>query len=144
MIAFENYLIEKGYIKFRFDANDMKYKKADTHIISTMVNLGYCYIHKTDTNLLEKIEQGKSVLDDDFTWEDREKEIVVGLHEANKPVTLITPRPNILIEKIVDDKTITITQYEDDAMNIALQKFSFDEIFEAMYDKEKTLYYKIN
>ena len=119
MIAFENYLIEKGYIKFRFDANDMKYKKADTHIISTMVNIGYIYIK------------------DDI-------KIVVGLHEANKPVTLITPRPNILIEKIVDDKTITITQYEDDAMNIALQKFSFDEIFEAMYDKEKTLYYKIN
>ena len=119
MIAFENYLIEKGFEKFGWDAKKGEYYKPKTHIISTMVNIGYIYIK------------------DDI-------KIAVGLHEANKPVTLITPRPNILIEKIVDDKTITITQYEDDAMNIALQKFSFDEIFEAMYDKEKTLYYKIN
>jgi len=144
MIAFENYLIDKGYIKFQFDANEMKYKKAKKHIISTMVNLGYSYIHNTDVNLLNKIEQGKSVLDKDFTWEDRKNEIVVGLHETKKPVTLINPRPRILIEKIVDDEVIRMSEYEDDSMNIILQKFSFDEIFEAMYDKEKILYYKIN
>jgi hypothetical protein len=84
-----------------------------------MVNMGYIYIK------------------DDL-------KIAVGLHEAYKPVTLIHPRPRILIEKIVDDEVIRMSEYEDDSMNIILQKFSFDEIFEAMYDKEKLLYYKIN
>jgi hypothetical protein len=119
MIAFENYLIEKGFDKFGWDAKKGEYYKPKAHIISTMVNLGYIYI-KGDLK------------------------IAVGLHEAHKPVTLINPRPRILIEKTVEDKVIKMYEYEDDAMNIILQKFSFDEIFEAMYNKEKLLYHKIN
>jgi hypothetical protein len=119
MIAFENYLIDKGFEKYAWNTNKAEYYKPKTHIISTMVNICHIYI-KGDLK------------------------IVVGLHEVGKPVTLVNPRPRILIEKIVEDKIIKMSEYEDDSMNIILQKFSFDEIFEAMYDKEKILYYKIN
>ena len=119
MIAFENYLIEKGFEKFAWDSKKGEYYKPKTHIISTMVNIAHFYIK------------------DDI-------KIAVGLHERNKPVTLIYPRPNIIIDKIENDSTIRIVEFQDDAMNIALQKFSFDEIFEAMFNKEITLYTKIN
>jgi hypothetical protein len=118
MIAFENYLIDKGFEKYAWNTNKAEYYKPKTHIISTMVNICHIYI-KGDLK------------------------IVVGLHEVGKPVTLVNPRPRIIIEKIVDNKKTTITEYEDDAMNIVLQKFSFDEIFEAMYNKDKVLCYSI-
>lgn len=132
MTKFESFLINKGYIMFAFDAKEMKYYKPKAYIISTMVNLGHIYIHNSDTNLLNKIEQGKSVMEDDFTWEDRKNEIVFGLHEAGKPTTLISPRPKIRVKR--EDKILT--EKQDDAMNIVLSKIPYEEILEKMYNGE--------
>lgn len=132
MTKFESFLINKGYIMFAFDAKEMKYYKPKAHIISTMVNLGHIYIHNSDTNLLNKIEQGKSVMEDDFTWEDRKNEIVFGLHEAGKPTTLISPRPKIRVKR----KDKILTEEQDDAMNIVLSKIPYEEILEKMYNGE--------
>lgn len=138
MTKFEGFLIDKGYIMFAFNAKEMKYYKPKEHIISTMVNLGHSYIHNSDTNLLNKIEQGKSVMEEDFTWEDRKKEIVFGLREKDKPPTLISPRPKIRVKRLrtINDKQIEVieTQDFDDSMNIVLSKIDFEDIFKAMYD----------
>jgi hypothetical protein len=136
MTKFEEFLLSSGYLKFGFDLKSMKYFKPKDHIISTMVNLEYSYIHKSDTNLLEKIELGKSVMDNDFTWEDRKNIIVVGLHEKDKPVTLISPRPRIRIKR-KDNRNLEVIEDEklDDSMNVVISKIEFDRILEAMYDK---------
>lgn len=136
MTKFEEFLLSRGYLKFGFDSESMKYFKPKDHIISTMVNLGYSYIHNSETELLNKIEQGKSVMDSDFTWEDRKNIIAIGLHEKDKPVTLISPRPRIRIKR-KDDKHLEVIEDEklDDSMNVVLSKIEFDRILEAMYDK---------
>lgn len=134
MTKFEEFLIDKGYIMFSFNAKEMKYYKPKAHIISTMVNLGHIYIHNSDTNLLNKIEQGKSVMEADFTWEDRKKEIVFGLREKDKPPTLISPRPKIRVKRFRKKIEVIENQDYDDSMNIVLSKIDFEDIFEAMYD----------
>lgn len=124
---------------YAFNAKEMKYYKPKEHIISTMVNLGHIYIHNSDANLLNKIEQGKSVMEDDFTWEDRKKEIVFGLREKDKPPTLISPRPRIKVKRFItiNEKQVEVLEDEkfDDSMNIVLSKIDFEKIFKAMYDK---------
>ena len=136
MIKFETFLIEKGYLKFAFNGKEMKYYKPKEHIVSTMLNLGHCYIHNSDTNLLNKIEQGKSVMEKDFTWEDRKGEIFIGLHEKDKPVTLISPRPRIEIKRLIDNKVVVFNEWYDDEMNVVLSKIDFEDILKAMYNKE--------
>jgi hypothetical protein len=139
MTKFEGFLIDKGYTMYAFNAKEMKYYKPKEHIISTMVNLGHIYIHNSDANLLNKIEQGKSVMEDDFTWEDRKKEIVFGLREKDKPPTLISPRPRIKVKRFItiNEKQVEVLEDEkfDDSMNIVLSKIDFEKIFKAMYDK---------
>jgi hypothetical protein len=138
MTKFEGFLIDNGYIMFAFNAKEMKYYKPKVHIISTMVNLGHSYIHNSDTNLLNKIEQGKSVMENDFTLEDRKKEIVFGLREKDKPSTLISPRPKIRVKKFItiNGKQIEVIEDEafDNSMNIVLSKINFEDILKAMYD----------
>jgi hypothetical protein len=139
MTKFEQFLIDKGYLKFAFNAKKMKYYKPNSHIISSMVNLWHVYIHNSDIDLLNKIEQGESVMKDDFTLEIRKKEIVFGLNEKDKPVTLISPRPNIKVKRFknINEQKIEVIEYEycDDSMNIVLSKISCEQIFKAMYDK---------
>jgi hypothetical protein len=131
MTKFEGFLIDKGYSTYILDCKEMKYQKSNQHIISTMVNLDHRYIHNTDRNFLDKINKGKSVMDEDFTWEDRKGEICFGLHEKGKPCTLISPRPRIRVMK----NDIILTEQNDDAMNIVLKEIEYEEIFKAMYDK---------
>jgi len=134
MTKFELFLIDKGYLMFAFDAKKGVYYKPKTHIISTMVNLGHIYIHNSDTNLLNKIENNEEI-----THEDRVNQIVFGLNQADRPPTLIYPRPNIKVKrkKIIDNEEYFFIENEslDDSMNIVLSKIDFEEIFKAMYDK---------
>ena len=95
MTQFEQMLLDKGYIKHILNCKTMKFEVAKGHTISTMANLNYRYINETDTNLLSKIADGKSVIDKYFTCEDRNGEICFGLREIGKPHTLINPRPRI-------------------------------------------------
>lgn len=138
MTNFENMLIDKGYIKHILNCKTVKYEIANKHVISTMVNLDHRYIHKTDEVLLKKIEQGKSVMDDDFTWEDRKGVICFGLHEANKPPTLVNPRPKISVKRERDfngEKIVVIEDERfDDSMNLALSKEEPEQIFKALFD----------
>lgn len=62
-------------------------------------------------------------------------EIIWGLHEANKPPTLISPRPNILVETKKDSKIIKINQLRDDAMNICLKEETAEDIYKALFDR---------
>ena len=138
MTAFENMLIDKGYKKYVLNCKTMKYEPVDNHIISTMVNLDHRYIHQTDEVLLKKIEQGKSVMDGNFTWYDRKGVICFGLNEANKPPTLINPRPKISVKRERDfngKKQIVIENESfDDSMNLALINETPEQIFKALFD----------
>lgn len=62
-------------------------------------------------------------------------EIIWGLHEMNKPPTLISPRPNITVETKKDGKIIKINQLRDDAMNICLKEEKAEDIYKALFDK---------
>ncbi len=133
--AFETFLISKGYIKHILNCKTMKFELAKGHTISTMVNLDHRYIHESDKNLLDKIASGKSVMDKEFTWDDRRGEICFGLNEAYKPPTLCSPRPRILVKRQKDDKIYYENEQWDDSMNIVLNEVKFEEIFKAMFDK---------
>ena len=113
----------------------MKYEKATGHNLSTMTNLNFRYFHHTDKNILQKIANKKSVMDDDFTREDKKGEICFGLFEKGKPATLISPRPKILAKKEENGKTILKNEISDDVMNIVLQKIDHELILKAMFDK---------
>lgn len=138
MTEFENLLIDKGYIKHILNCKTMKYEIANNHAISTMVNTDHRYIHKNDEVILKKIEQGKSVMDDDFTFKDRKGVICFGLHEANKPPTLINPRPKISVKRERDfngEKQIVIENENfDDSMNMVLSKEDPEQIFKALFN----------
>jgi len=135
MTQFEQMLLDKGYIKHILNCKTMKFEIAKGHTISTMVNLDHRYFHNTDTNILQKITSGKSVMDEDFTWEDRKGEVCFGLHEAGKPSTLISPRPRIRVKRIKDGKEVIENEQWDDSMNVVLKDIPHEEIFKAMYDK---------
>jgi len=142
MIAFENFLIEKGYKKFLMNCKTMKYEATDKDVISTMVNIFHIYVHENDKEFLSKINDGISVMNDEiFTDKIRSREIVVGLHEYKKPETLIYPRPKIEVKKIGKNKLgediiVKDNELSDDSMNICLMNFSHEEIFNAMYNKK--------
>ena len=106
MTKFEQMLVEKGYIKYILNFKTMKFETAKGHTISTMVNLDHRYFHNTDTNILQKIASGKSVMEEDFTWKDRKGEICFGLHEVGKPPPLISPRPLIEVKRIKEGKEV--------------------------------------
>jgi len=135
MTKFEEMLFDKGYVKFILNCKTMKFEKTDKHTISTTENLDHRYFHNSNLNVLKKIELGKSVMDADFTWEDRKGEICFGLHELGKPPTLISPRPRIEIKRINNKKEVIENERSDDSMNIILKTFSLEEILVAMYDK---------
>ena len=135
MTQFEQMLLDKGYIKHIFNSKTMKFETAKGHTISTMVNLDHRYFHNTDANVLQKIASCKSVMEEDFTWEDRKGEICFGLHEVGKPPTLISPRPRIEVKRIKDGKEVIENEQLDDSMNVVLKDIPHEEIFKAMYDK---------
>ena len=134
MTQFEQMLIDKGYIKHIFNGKTMKFEVAKGHNISTMVNLGHIYFHNTDTNVLNKIESGKSIIDNDFTFEDRIGAICFGLHEVGRPPTLINPRPRIEIKRMKEGKVFIENEQMDSSMHVVLQHIDQEQIFKAMYD----------
>jgi hypothetical protein len=136
MTQFEQMLLDKGYIKYILNCKTMKFEVAKGHTISSMVNLDHRYFHNTDTNILQKIESGKSVMEKDFTWEDRKGEICFGLNEVGKPPTLISPRPRIEIKRIKNDCVVIENEQYDNSMNIVLKEILNDKIFKAMYDRD--------
>jgi hypothetical protein len=135
MTKFEQMLLDKGYIKYFLNHRTMKFEIANQHSISSMMNLDYRYFHKNDENVMKKIASGKSLMDADFTCDDRKGEICFGLYEAGKPPTLINPRPRIEVKRIKDGKEVIENEQFDDSMNIVLQDIPHEKIFKAMYEK---------
>lgn len=136
MTAFERYLIDKGYLKFIFNYNEMKYEPTEKHTLSTMVNLDHRYIHKDNKPLLDMIEKGIRVTDERFTDDIRKGVIVFGLNHAGHPPTLISPQPFVFMNRVnTNGQEEWITQDFDEVMSCALDIIPFDDIFEAMYDK---------
>ena len=136
---FEQMLLNKGYIKYILNCKTMKFEVAEGHIISTMLNIDHRYFHNADENILQKIASGKSVMEEDFTLDDRSGEICFGLHENGKPPTLISPRPKIEIKRIRDGKEVIEDEQYDDSMNIVLRDVPCEDIFKAMYDKSVSI-----
>ena len=142
MTQFEQMLLDKGYIKHILNCKQMKFEIAKEHTISTMGNLDHIYFHNSDTNVLQKIASGKSIMEEDFTREDRKGEICFGLYEAGRPPTLISPRPKIEVKRIKEGKEVVENEQYDDSMNVVLKDIPHKEIFEAMYDRNIVI--KIN
>lgn len=147
MTIFEKLLINKGYKKFVLNCKTMKFEPTKKHILSTMVNLDHRYIHKTDYNILNKIKEDKSVMDKDFTWEDRLGVICFGLNEKGKPPTLKYPRPKIKVKKEYFINGEKIIEYKDesfdDSMNLVLNKEKPEQIFKALFDNSICFEYHI-
>lgn len=147
MTTFESMLIDKGFIKHILNCRTMKYELADKHIMSTMVNLDHRYIHKSDKTLLDKIKQGKSIMDNDFTLDDRKGIVCFGFNEKGKPPTLINPRPKISVKRereINGEKQMVIEdQQSDDSMNLVLSKENPEEIFKALFDDSIVFNYNL-
>ena len=148
MTKFETMLLDKGYIKHILNCKTMKYERTYKHTLSLMENLDHRYIHKDNKVLLDKIEQGLSVMDEDnFTWEHREGVICFGLNEAYKQPTLISPRPKITVRRERDfdgEKHIVIeNQYFDDSMNMVLIKEDPELIFDALFDSNIFFHYDL-
>lgn len=112
MIPFENYLLEKGYIAYSKQWINNKWEYLPPVNISSTMSGGIC-THYIKDNV----------------------QIVIGLNEKDKPITLCNPRPSIIIERKLD----CLTEWNDDAMNIVLSKIDFDTIYRAMFDKNETI-----
>lgn len=88
---FEQYLINKGYCKKVYDFKTFTLKDACKYdILSTMGHTSFIYVKDNS-------------------------QIVWGLHEINKPPTLISPRPHNIIT--------------DDEMNSFILNHSNDELY---------------
>jgi hypothetical protein len=112
MTAFENLLLEKGYKKYSFNCKTMKHVPVEKHNISSLVNLDHRY-----------------VLNEDF-----DNVICFGLHEANKPPTLISPRPRIRVKRTKNDQVVIEDERLDDSMNVVLGKEDPEMVFNALFD----------
>ena len=149
MTGFENFLITKGYIKHLGELHNnntpksgkyvTKYKEVTTYSISSLGNMSYRYIHKSDTLLLNKIKEGKGfVFNKDSEMEFKDT-ILFGLNEHGRPTTLISPRPKIQVirERVFSNgrkMNVLETEVADNSMNVVLSKEDPEKIFEAMYD----------
>jgi hypothetical protein len=139
MTQFEQMLLDKGYIKHILNCKTMKFEMAKAHTISTMVNLDHRYFHNTDTNILQKIASGKSVMEEDFTWFDRKEKFVFGLNQVGKPPTLINPRPRIEVKRIKEGREVIENEQYDDSMKCCFKRYFTRKIFKAMYDRDMSL-----
>jgi len=122
----QEYLKGLGFIPFRYDTKNNDYKECyrDNHF-STMTpsNLSYLSVY----------------------YKKEKETFIFGLREANKPPTLISPRPKIVVNYI-DNNDVLVkikTEIEDDAMNICLLKQSPLEILEAIKNNT-TFRYTLN
>ena len=137
MLAFESFLVSKGYLRFKTHrALPLFVPEPIWHEFSTMGNIKYSYFHESDEaiNLInDKVPLSYC------EWHNaKERQIQIGLNERHKPATLIYPRPRI-IDKRTNEKgdIIYSNQMADDNMNRVLAQFSFEEILEALYNREK-------
>jgi hypothetical protein len=109
MTPLELYLIESGYTRYRSDGTIAR----DTDTYSTMGSLYFDY-----------------VLGD--------KSYRIGLHERDKPATLISPRPKVIREMSVNGRYFRYNNAElfDDTMNILLARYTPKELIQLIESGE--------
>jgi len=110
MIKLSTFLIENGFIVKR-----------------------YTYNRKDGFSWVDGYQTPSTMMDLDNYYIKGDVKIRIGLHEHGKPPTLISPRPRILMYR----DGYVFDEQHDDSMNAVLQKYSNEEIFEAMFNKEK-------
>lgn len=111
MIAFERYLLENGYKKYRMDFSNKQnptLEETNTSSYSTMGDIHYYYIHENDT--------------------EKENIITCGLNQKDNPATLIHPRPIVRWEKHYS------CQYSDKIMERILKDQPFDIVLKSILD----------
>jgi len=95
MTAFEQYLIEQGFERMVFKVGELVAQK--NYLLSSMGDIDYRYIKE-------------------------EKQIIFGLHEKDRPPTLIYPRP------FIKSNDPNVYSFSDDAMNRVLMKYTPEEV----------------
>jgi dynactin complex subunit len=115
MTKFEQFLLNKGYVKHKFNTKTMKIELSNENDISCMGNIDFRYYHVDDVN--------------------KENAIIFGLHEKDKPVTLISPRPRLKVTRIIDNEKVIQNEIFDDSMNVAFSMIPNDLILIAMFNK---------
>ena len=151
MHGFEKFLIEKGYIQHRanrflnknYNKNNnkyfTKYEAAPKHLLSSLGDMAYTYIHKSDVALLKKIKEGHGFTFNEKSEEEFKNTILFGLNEHNMPPTLLRPRPKIRVireRSFGNGKKMNVleTEFFDNSMNVVLLQEDYETIFKAMYD----------
>ena len=162
MIAFEKYLLSQGYYRIRRNHYNVNYYDVITDnqapsFVSTMLNLQNIFLDKNEPvlNLIKDNKISKKEMEEqNITFINP---IFVGLHEAHKPPTLIYPRPNCQVTRIVNGENVIFFENGytypskidgkwvsgewtkssiDDTMNVVLQHIKNEEILKAILDKE--------
>lgn len=138
MIAFEKYLLDKGYEVFQrvYHRNRNEHENifsGKVVTVSSLANLDNFYYLPSEIT--------KEELDDISEW--KNMVIDIGLHEVGKPVTLIYPRPKIEVKKNEDGKERFYDESYDDSVNIVLQKEPFGDILNSLTDKSIVFKYDL-
>ena len=141
MIPFERYINKKGYIKYVLNMSSKKYTLLERYSIPELSHLDHRYINKEDKEFIDLINRGLNFDNKEFTPEIIKRQIIFGCGN-NGVITLISPRPKIRIFRIVEGKSIIENESSDDSMNLVLERISFDKIFNAMFNKSKTIIIK--
>jgi hypothetical protein len=134
MNAFEKYLLDNNYIKFKsvFVSSKKEFvlKQTNEETFSTMGNLHYAYVKKN--HLTIKSEDEPIILTKDQINK-LPKIIFFGLNEVGKPPTLISPRPISPIKSTCINGKITFEfYYGDDQINRVLQQVDFKDILDCV------------
>ena len=132
MTSFEQYLINKGYIRFSYNEKTKQYIEPIEYNLSSVGGecLEYTYYHKND-KIVNKIRNNETVIDSD-----KDNRIVFGLSEQGKPPTLLYPRPTIAIKL---NNISTSIEANDDYMNRFLAAFNNHNILAVLKQKESSV-----
>lgn len=112
MTKFELYLEKCGYVRHEYNHKTKLFTVTEKHVLSSMGTLAYYYIHPCDIK--------------------QEKAICIGLNEANKPATLINPRPNIGRTH----REVGMNKVSDNEIIKVLEKVDFQIIMKLMFSNK--------
>jgi len=115
---FQDFLLSKGFIKCVVEYKDRKHScrlATKDDYLSTMGILTFSY--------LKSVDEFYKYFNERWDW---------GLHEANKPAILSSPRPNFRYD--VNKSFIGLPN--DDEMNKILLTYSFEDIYDCVINKK--------
>jgi len=114
MIAFERFLLENGWKKYRNDYKKGMHVETDTHELSTIGNLYHLYMHPDHQDV----------------------KIVIGLREKGHGPTLMSHREHFGCDYI-DEKTRKWYDCSDTDIERVFEKLSNEEILSTILNGQK-------